>query len=170
MGRAVGGVGSAVGKGRTSRGREEGDYEIEREANDGATELLIPEHLGAPFCAGERATVEAIDRLARAFATSFEMSAIRMAELTMAPCAIVASENGRVRWAVESLTFPGTVRRGQRLHRGAVAARLAGRVRSDREEEVEGAAWKSGEALVERAWRVGEGRVVSWVVRAGSSS
>jgi Zn-dependent peptidase ImmA (M78 family) len=144
--------------------REEGDYEIEREANDGATELLIPEHLGAPFCAGERATVEAIDRLARTFGTSFEMSAIRMTELTMAPCAVVSSENGRVKWAVESLTFPGTVRRGQRVGRGTVAARVARGVRKDREEGVEGAVWKSREGLVERAWRVGEGKVISWIV------
>jgi Zn-dependent peptidase ImmA (M78 family) len=143
--------------------RDEGEYEIEQEANDGGTELLIPEHLGAPFCAGERATVEAIDRLARTFATSFEMSAIRMTELTMAPCAVVASENGRVKWAVESLTFPGTVRRGQRVHRASAAARVARGVRTDREEMVEGVAWKSGGEVTERAWRVGDGRVLSWV-------
>ena len=49
--------------------REEEDREIARDANDGGTKLLIPEHLGAPSGAGERATVEAIDRLARTFAT-----------------------------------------------------------------------------------------------------
>jgi hypothetical protein len=144
--------------------RAEEDYDIEREANDGATELLIPEHLGAPFCAEDRATVEGIDRLARTFDTSFEMSAIRMTELTMAPCAVVVSERGRVKWAVESLTFPGTVRRGQWVHRASMAARVARGRAADREATVEGAAWKSGVGLTERAWRVGEGRVVSWIV------
>jgi len=146
--------------------RGDAELAIEREANDGGTEFLIPEHLGAPFCAGDRATVEAIDRLARAFTTSFEMSAIRMTELTMAPCAIVSSEGGRVRWAVESLTFPGTVRRGQPVHRASAAARIGARVRADREEAVEGAAWKSDAQLVERAWKVGERRVLSWIVAA----
>jgi Zn-dependent peptidase ImmA (M78 family) len=143
--------------------REDADVDLETEANDGGTELLIPEHLGKPFCAGDHATVEAIDRLARTFATSFEMSAIRMTELTMAPCAVVASVNGRVKWAVESLTFPGMVRRGDRLHRGSMAARIGRGVRGDREGAVEGAAWRSREPLVERAWRLGEGRVLSWV-------
>ena len=92
------------------------------------------------------------------------MSAIRMTELTMAPCAVVASENGRVKWAVESLTFPGTVRRGQRVHPASTAARVARGVRKDREEMVEGATWKSRGALTERAWRVGDGRVLSWVM------
>lgn len=34
--------------------RDEGEYEIEREANDGASALLIPEHLGAPVRANWR--------------------------------------------------------------------------------------------------------------------
>jgi Zn-dependent peptidase ImmA (M78 family) len=144
--------------------RGEAEWEIEHEANDCAAEMIIPEPLGAPFCAAPRATVEGIDRLARAFSASFEMSAIRMTELTMAPCAVVAAEHGRVKWAIESLTFPGTIRRFQPLHRASLAARLPGRVRADREEEVPGGAWKSDGALVERAWRVGRGRVLSWIV------
>ncbi len=144
--------------------RDETVWQVEREANDCATELLIPEPLGAPFCSEPRATVEAIDRLKRAFSTSFEMSAIRMTELTMAPCAVVVTENGRVKWALESLTFPGTIAQYRRVHPESGAARVAGMRRRDWAGEVPGAAWKSGEGLVEQAWRVGRGKVVSWVM------
>jgi hypothetical protein len=37
------------------------------------------------------------------------MSAIRFVELTMAPCAVVVAEGDAVKWALESLTFPGTI-------------------------------------------------------------
>jgi Zn-dependent peptidase ImmA (M78 family) len=143
--------------------RDETVWQVEREANDCATELLIPEALGAPFCSEPRASVEAIDRLARAFATSFEMSAIRMTELTMAPCAVVVTENGRVKWALESLTFPGTIAAYRWVHPESGAARVAGKRRRDWEGEVPGAAWKSGGRLVERAWRVGTRKTLSWV-------
>ena len=52
-------------------------WRIEREANHFASEFLIPEALGTPFCAAPRPTVDDIDRLARTFNTSFEMSAIQ---------------------------------------------------------------------------------------------
>jgi Zn-dependent peptidase ImmA (M78 family) len=144
--------------------RTDACWEIEREANDCATELLIAEERGAPCCAVDRADVEHVDRLARAFGTSFEMSAIRFVELTMAPCAVVVSEGGRVKWALESLTFPGTIANRRELHASSVAARLPARVGADREREVPGAAWKSSRPLVERAWRTRGGRTLSWIV------
>jgi Zn-dependent peptidase ImmA (M78 family) len=146
--------------------RDETVWRGEREANDCASEILIPEPLGAPFCSEPHATVEAIDRLARAFTTSFEMSAIRMTELTMAPCAVVVTENGRVKWALESLTFPGTIAPYRPVHPESGAARLAGKRRREWVGEVPGGAWKSGGGLVEQAWRVGRGKVVSWVTAA----
>ncbi len=146
--------------------RDDAAYDIEREASDFGTELLVPEERGAPYCAVERASVEDVDRLARAFGTSFEMSAIRFVELTMAPCAVVVSEDDVVQWALESLTFPGTIAKWRPLHACALAARLPSRVGADREREVPGAAWKSDGALVERAWRTRRGRTLSWIVAA----
>jgi hypothetical protein len=146
--------------------RDDAGRAIEREASDFGTELLVPEARGAPYCAVERAVVDHVDRLARAFDTSFEMSAIRFVELTMAPCAVVVSEGDRVKWALESLTFPGTIAQWRSLHRHSVAASLPARVGADREREVPGAAWKSGPPLVERAWRTHRGRTLSWIVAA----
>jgi Zn-dependent peptidase ImmA (M78 family) len=141
-------------------------WEIEREADDGAVELLAPEDEATPLCAVERAEVEYVDRLARTFRTSFVMSAIRFTELTMAPCAVVMSQHGRVKWAIESLTFPGTIAKGRPLDPRSLAARMPGRGGAEREREVAGEAWKSGVPLVERAWRLRGGNVLSWVVAA----
>jgi Zn-dependent peptidase ImmA (M78 family) len=146
--------------------RTDVEWGIEREANECAAELRVPEAMAAPLCAAPRATVESIDRLARTFRTSFEMSAIRMVELTMAPCAVVMSEGTRVRWAIESLTFPGAIARWSALHPESLAARLPRRPFADREREVPGAAWKGRGPFVERAWAVGPGRVLSWIVPA----
>jgi len=76
------------------------------------------------------------------------------------------SEGNRVKWAIESLTFPGTIAKRRPLHPHSVAARLPARVGADREREVPGAAWKSDGALVERAWRTRRGRTLSWIVAA----
>jgi hypothetical protein len=146
--------------------RDEDAWEIEREANDGGVELLVPEHRATPMCAVERAEVAHIDGLARAFRTSFVMSAIRFAELTMAPCAIVMSQGGRVKWALESLTFPGAIANRRPVDPQSLAARLPARAGVEREREVPGSAWKSASPLVERAWRLGEGRALSWIVPA----
>jgi Zn-dependent peptidase ImmA (M78 family) len=146
--------------------RGEDAFGIEREASDFGTELLVPEARATPYCAVERAGVDQVDRLARAFGTSFEMSAIRFVELTMAPCAVVVSEGDAVKWALESLTFPGTIAKWRPLHPLSMAARLPARVGADREREVPGAAWKSGRPLIERAWRTRRGRTLSWIVEA----
>jgi hypothetical protein len=111
--------------------RDDDARAIEREASDFGTELLVSEARGAPYCAVKRAGVERVDRLARAFGTSFDVSAIRFVELTMAPCAVVVAEGDTVKWALESLTFPGTIANWRPLHPQSVAARLPPRAGAD---------------------------------------
>lgn len=93
-------------------------WHVEREANDFATELLIPESLGKPMCGAERPTLDDVERLSRAFRTSPEMSAIRYVQLTDAPCAAVLVANGKVKWAAESAAFPAKIVRGRLLAAG----------------------------------------------------
>ena len=147
----------------SARERSDGAYAIEREASDCATELVMPEDLATPHCALDRATIDDVDRLARLFTTSLEMSAIRMTELTTAPCAVMVAENGRVKWASESLTFRGLIVKNRRLHPASLAARLPTRVGTEVEREVHGGAWGAGLPLIEHATRTASNRVLSWV-------
>jgi len=142
-------------------------WRIEREANHFATELLIPEALGAPMCTAARPTVEDVDQLARTFNTSFEMSAIRMVQLSKAPCAVVLSVNGKIKWAPESVSFPGQIFQKRMLRATSVAERAWKTKRGhDVPREVPGEAWGGDAPFVEHAMRVGPGRVLSWIVPA----
>ncbi len=142
-------------------------WRIEREANHFATELLIPESLAASQCAVARPTVEDVEGLARTFNASFEMSAIRMVQLATAPCAVALSVDGVIKWAPESVSFPGKIVQKRVLHArsGAERARRARRG-SELPREVPGAAWGGEAPFVEHAMRVGPGRVLSWIVPA----
>lgn len=86
------------------RNRRKNDT-IEAEANAFASELLMPEALVRPACAGAPASLDAVLRIARAFRVSVRASAIRFTELSNAACAAVLSEHGVVRWSVRSATF-----------------------------------------------------------------
>jgi hypothetical protein len=114
-----------------------------------------------------RPTVEDIERLARMFNTSFEMSAIRMVQLAKAPCAVALSVDGKIKWAPESATFPGKIVQKRIVHHAAIADRARKTMRGDAgPREVPGAAWGGDAPFVEHAMRVGPGRVLSWIVPA----
>jgi Zn-dependent peptidase ImmA (M78 family) len=142
-------------------------WRIEREANHFATELLIPEAFGAPLCMAARPTVDDVEHLARTFNTSFEMSAIRMVQLAKAPCAVVLSVDGQIKWAPESLTFPGKIVQKRMVQPTSIAERARKPKRGDeRPREVPGEAWGGDVPFLEQALRVGPGRVLSWIVPA----
>ncbi len=90
-------------------------WHVEREANDFATELLIPQALGAAYCVATRPAIDDVERLARVFKTSVVMSAIRFVELSPAPCAAAMVVDGKVRWATESAAFPGRIAKGRTI-------------------------------------------------------
>ncbi|MFI5300487.1 MAG: ImmA/IrrE family metallo-endopeptidase [Polyangiales bacterium] len=100
-------------------------WHVEREANDFATELLIPHALGAAYCEATRPVIDDVERLARVFKTSLVMSAIRFVELSRAPCAAAMVVEGKVRWATESATFPGKIVKGRAVPASAAASRDA---------------------------------------------
>jgi hypothetical protein len=105
--------------GELSASRPGSAWRVEREANDFAAELLIPESLGAPLCRMPAPCLDDVERLARTFKTSPEMSAIRFVQLASAPCAAVFVEAGRVRWAAESVTFSAKIVRGRSAEEAA---------------------------------------------------
>jgi Zn-dependent peptidase ImmA (M78 family) len=79
----------------------------EVEANYFASSLLMPEPLFGPRCDGKRPSVELVRTLADEFGTSLTATAIRIVELSQDYCAVVFSENGRVRWFRASEAFEG---------------------------------------------------------------
>lgn len=141
-------------------------WRVETEADQFAAELLMPEALCAPFCTAVAPTFEDVERVSRAFGTSFVASGIRYVELASAPCAITLVRWGKVAWAAESPFFPGTIAARKRAHPASVAARLAERSAGAGEGPVEvpGVAWGARGSLVEQAVSLGRrAGVLSWV-------
>jgi hypothetical protein len=143
-------------------------WRIEKEANHFSTELRMPESLAAPLCAAPHPTLDDVARLVRTFPTSLTSAGLRYTQLTSAPCAWTLSVGGRVRWASESLTFPGRIVMGRLVHPRSVAAALRGERASDAApREVPGEAWGGEGSFVEQAIGLGpKGGVLSWIVPA----
>ena len=70
----------------------------EVEANFFAAELLMPGDLFIPRICHKRPSFQLISTLATEFGTSLTATAIRYAEVSDDYCAVVVSENGKVRW------------------------------------------------------------------------
>ncbi len=88
----------------------------EPEANAFAAELLMPTPLFAPRCQRVPPSFALIENLAAAFATSLTATALRYIEICDAPCAIVHSEVGAVKWCYPGADFPTGLERHQQLH------------------------------------------------------
>jgi hypothetical protein len=122
-------------------------------------------------CAIARPTVEDIERLALVFTTSFETSVIRMVQLNKAPCAAMLAVGGRIKWAPESVTFPGKIVQRRTLHPASAAARAMARTRGcEPPREVPGGAWRGESPFFEHAIRKGADSVLSWIVPAETVS
>lgn len=77
----------------------------ESEANDFASELLIPRSLVGPALVGSKPTLHLIREISRVFDTSLTASAFRTMGLTSFRAAIVWSTNGVIRWFKSSEEF-----------------------------------------------------------------
>ena len=77
----------------------------EAEANVFAVELLLPEKLVRRRCEVSPVDLRPIKKLAEDFETSVTATAIRFVDFSPERCAVVYSENGRVRWSRKSETF-----------------------------------------------------------------
>ena len=75
----------------------------EREADWFASELLVPANPFVSRISSEQASIEVIRGLAREFATSLSMTAIRYAELTDRAVASILSRDGQIEWAALSV-------------------------------------------------------------------
>lgn len=96
----------------------------EVEANHFAAELLMPEPVFAPLIRRGRPSLRRISDLADEFDTSLTATACRLADVSDDYCAVVVSENGRIRWWRGSARFEDRfwLDAGSPLSPGTVAA------------------------------------------------
>ena len=105
---------------------------LELEANVFASELLMPELLASPLVASADVGLNSVRVIAERCGTSLTSAAIRYAELTPDPVAIIVSHEGTIEFSFVSPSlwdYPGVARskprRGDDLVRGTAAYRLA---------------------------------------------
>lgn len=72
--------------------------EAEVEANYFASALLMPEKLYTAKISGVQPTMALVNELAGFFNTTLTATAMRLTEVTSEACAVIVSENGRIRW------------------------------------------------------------------------
>lgn len=149
-------------------------WQLEREADDFAAELILTEAFVRPEIARmERSASLAFDdvcALGDRFRASPEATGVRVAEfVTDAEVALVCSRDGHVQWAIESIPYDGRIVKRRALAKGTIARRLgaetgvSGAVVRD---DVPGELWGTGGRLIEESVRTDYGVVLSWLRRS----
>lgn len=77
----------------------------ERAANSFAAELLMPESLFVPLLAGKQLGMNLIKDLASEFETTMTATLRRFVKFTDARCALVCSENEKIKYCIPSKSF-----------------------------------------------------------------
>jgi hypothetical protein len=90
--------------------------EVEREADDFATNLLLPAEFIVARLKAKSPSLDFIGELAQEFSTSLTATALRYVELSGFPCAVVVSSAVGVEWFRVAEGFPGWFEKGRQLH------------------------------------------------------
>ena len=118
----------------------------EAEANDFASELLMPQVFFEKRCDRNRPTLRDIAELADEFETSLTATALRFVLFSPEPCAVVHSTNGTVDWADSSRDFRLMIQKGRKLSSRTYAGDLfCGKTVTDRASQVDGDAWSDSQ-------------------------
>jgi Zn-dependent peptidase ImmA (M78 family) len=122
-------------------------------ANAFAGELLLPTSLVKASCDVKRVDLKPIMRIAERFQTSLTATAIKFVRLCPEMCAVVLSENAKVKWAYRSEDFWPFIQRGTKLDARTLAFDFfRGTPLPQESQEVEADAWfevKRGDAVQE---------------------
>lgn len=81
-------------------------WEIEREADDFAANLLMPTSLFKSEFDGQLLSGALIKAIAEKYQVSFSACAIRYMKLKLTPIILVFSQNGKIKWQMRSEDFP----------------------------------------------------------------
>jgi hypothetical protein len=114
----------------------------EQEANEFASGLLMPERLFTPRCDKKTPSLSLVESLASEFITSLTATAVRYAELSREPCAVVYSQARQIKWYRASKDFGFHVRVGEEVDRYSIADDcFAGRATPGRATSVDASCW-----------------------------
>lgn len=95
---------------------------IEKEANIFAAELLMPSEQFKNTCKNQKPTIENVCQLAQFFNTTLTSTAIRIVDLGSYPSTLIVSEEGKIKWFVNSDDFPYKfIKIGQKVQKGSIA-------------------------------------------------
>ncbi len=87
----------------------------EAEANDFAVEILMPEDLFKPRCDKKNPTIGFIEELSDEFQTTLTATALRYIEFTPERCALIVSEDKKIKWFRITEDFGFWLERGAKL-------------------------------------------------------
>jgi Zn-dependent peptidase ImmA (M78 family) len=79
---------------------------VEKEANEFASELLLPSNLLKPILHAYKPDFESINELSEDCGTSLTATAIKFASLTDDCCVLVATSHKKIKWFRKSASFP----------------------------------------------------------------
>lgn len=98
------------------------DISQELEANEFATEILMPEEIFLKYIKRpEQPNMETVRKLAKEFNTTLTATALRYVQLSLEPCAIVISKDGVIKWYKKSNSFNFHVKVRDKLSKSSYA-------------------------------------------------
>jgi len=130
---------------------------LEPEANTFASELIMPEDMFRSVASKRALSLTGVEALADAFRATITATAYRYVELAVAVCALVVSQDGKVKWFLAARDFDYSIRRpGSTLDGRSCAASFFASMKATKvEEDVAADAWLDDER-VEGVWTIRE--------------
>jgi Zn-dependent peptidase ImmA (M78 family) len=123
----------------------------EIEANQFASELLLPEDLIKPILHTYKPDFDNIGELSEDCGTSLTATAIKFASLTDECCVLIATSNNRIEWFQKSPSFPYEyyVERGKTISHGTLTASYSfkGVIKEQDTQEVHASFWFNGKGI-----------------------
>jgi len=101
--------------------------ELEREADEFAKSLLMPESWIKEVVGSGIKGIETMLTVYSLFDVSRQAAAIRIVELSEKRCAVILSEEGKIKWGVASPRLGAWINRGTKLAKGSQAFKLLSR-------------------------------------------
>ncbi|MBI4825773.1 MAG: ImmA/IrrE family metallo-endopeptidase [Nitrospirae bacterium] len=121
----------------------------EVEADQFASEFLLPERLFKPLLYQYKPDFESIQELADDCGTSLTATAIKFAKHTEDCCVLIATSENKIKWFQKSSSFPYWIEHGKQVSPGTLTASysLKGVVQEAESQEVHATFWFNGKGI-----------------------